>query len=89
MSTDMLEFIDELTAWHVKKVSNLRAVQEGVKEGTVLKIGEDDEDGTVMTYRDAAYFKCGLEAALVELGKLPFTVIHDEASSDAAERSGA
>lgn len=73
MDSELLEFVEHLRAWHAKKVSNLRDVQEGSKEGTLLKVG-DDHDGVPMTKREAAFFKLGIEAALLELGTLPFTV---------------
>lgn len=73
MSTELLDFIEHLHAWHSRKVANLRDVQEGAKEGTLLKLGEDSE-GIPMTKREAQFFKLGIEASLIELGELPFTV---------------
>ncbi|AFU47337.1 hypothetical protein C380_18215 [Acidovorax sp. KKS102] len=75
-STEMLEFVEFLRAWHAKKVSNLRDVQAGSKEGTLLKVG-DDNDGMPMSKREALFFKLGVEASLIELGTLPFTVTPD------------
>ncbi len=73
MSDDLLDFVEHLRSWHARKVSNLRDVQEGSKEGTLLKIG-DDAEGVPLTKRDAQLFKLGIEVALIELGTLPFTV---------------
>lgn len=77
MNDEMLEFVDQLSTWHANRVDHLRAIQDSVRKGTVLKVGDEDEDGSVMTARDVAFFKCGMEAALMELGRLPFTVSQD------------
>ena len=77
MNQEMYEFVEQLTTWHTAKVLNLRHVQENTKAGTFLKVGDDDEEPERMTKRDAAFFNIGLEAALVEMGKLPFTVSDD------------
>lgn len=76
MSTELLDFIEHLRSWHAKKVSDLRDVQASCKKGTLLKIG-DDSEGVSMTNREALYFKLGIEASLMELGTLPFTVTPD------------
>lgn len=73
MEDELLDFIEHLRAWHARKVANLRNVQEGAKEGTLLKLSEDSE-GVPMTKREAQFFNLGIEASLIELGTLPFTV---------------
>lgn len=73
MNHELAEFAELFRAWHAKKVGHLRYVQASAKDGTRLVLG-DDEEGVAMTNRDAQFFKLGLEAALVELGTLPFTV---------------
>lgn len=75
-STELIDFIEQLRSWHAKKVSNLRDVQAGSKEGTLLKVG-DDNDGMPMSQREALFFKLGVAASLIELGTLPFTVTPD------------
>lgn len=87
MSTEFLDFVEHLRAWHTRKVANLRNVQEGAKEGTLLKLGEDSE-GVPMTKREAQFFKLGIEASLIEMGKLPFTVtlnVDADAIDDASD----
>ena len=42
----------------------------------------DDEEGIPLADREAQFFKLGIEVALIELGKLPFTVTHDEDSGN-------
>ena len=73
MNKELGEFAELLTEWHHKKVGNLREVQEGSKEGTLLKLGDDDK-GFPLTGREAEFFKLGIEVALIELGTLPFKV---------------
>ncbi|MBP3979910.1 hypothetical protein J8G26_04080, partial [Acidovorax sp. JG5] len=58
MNDELGDFVEMLTAWHSKKVSNLRDVQEASKEGTLLKLGDDDE-GFPLTDREAKFFKIG------------------------------
>lgn len=84
-NTELLDFVEQLTGWHTAKVSNLRKVQENTKAGTLLKLGDDDQEPKRMTKRDAAFFQLGLEAALVELGKLPFTVSHNVDDAEEGE----
>lgn len=70
----MLDVLRKTQKWHEKKVHNLRYVQDNAKEGTKLAIGESDPLPTPMTDRDAVFFRLGMEAVLVELGTLPFTI---------------
>lgn len=67
------EFVEQLQDWHAGKVKNLRLVQEKSVAGTKLVVG-DDSKPVEMSEREALFFQLGLEAALAELGKLPFTV---------------
>lgn len=79
-TTDLGDFVHQLSTWHTRKVDNLRSIQESIKEGTILKVGEDDE-GSPMTATAVAYFKAGMEAVLMELGTLPFTVSEPQVDS--------
>lgn len=77
----LAEFADLMTEWHQRKVANLRNVQEGCKEGTLIKM--DDETGSIaMEERDALFFKLGIETALIELGTLPFKVERNDDDID-------
>lgn len=78
MNAELLEFVENLTAWHTRKISHLRDIQDNVKEGTALRVGSDVEDVATMTKREAAFFGAGMEAALVELETLPFTVTRND-----------
>ena len=80
-STELNEFVELLLTWHNKKEANLRDVQEGAKEGALLKIG-DDEKGIPLTGREALFLKLGIEVALIELGKLPFKVTRNDDYDD-------
>lgn len=81
MNEELGEFVELLTEWHRNKVGNLRDVQEGSKEGTLLKLGDDDE-GFALTGREAEFFKLGIEVALIELGTLPFKVTVNDDSDE-------
>ncbi len=70
----LAKFVLRLSIWHSDKVANLRAIQKMVREGTTLKLGSGESTGHVMTGRDVGMFKTGIEAALADLGTLPFTV---------------
>lgn len=85
MNKELGEFVELLTEWHRKKVGNLRDVQEGSKEGTLIKFGDDDM-GFPLTGHEAKFFKFGIEVALIELGALPFKVTVND---DSDEEGGA
>lgn len=67
----ILDVLDRLFIWHAEKMAHLQTVQEGSKEGTELRVGEQKY---LLTTRDAVFFKLGIEVGLVELGKLPIKV---------------
>lgn len=81
---DLLEFVEQISEWHSAKVANLNVVIALVKEGVTLQ-SPAGEDLTKLTKDQAMYFKAGLQLALGEFEKLPFSVtrtaepdIHDE-----------
>lgn len=71
MNGELLEFVNQLTEWHSEKVANLKTIAEMTGPFT-LKVGDDVE--TELTAREAALFRAGMEAVLMEIGKLPFSV---------------
>lgn len=83
MDDEFSDFVEQLTAWHTKKVGFLRDVENGIKEGTLLKQG-DDPEGVPLTKEGAAFFKLGIHVALMELGTLPFTVTRNDRAEDEA-----
>lgn len=82
MNDGMVEFVEALTFWHTTKITRLRDIQGNVKAGTTLKIGSDDKDGTVLSKRESALFQAGMEAVLIELEKLPFTVTRNDTEDE-------
>ncbi|MDR3370703.1 hypothetical protein [Rhodoferax sp.] len=89
MTDTMVEFIEALTFWHTTKVTRLRGIQDEVKEGTGLRLGSASSDIATMSKREAAFFQAGMEAVLVELGKLPFTVNRNDEDDDSVDEFGA
>ena len=38
MNDELLDFIHQLSTWHSNRVAHLRTIQDGVKEGTKLRV---------------------------------------------------
>lgn len=66
---DLNEFVYILEGWHNEIIKVLEHMLE-VPEGTVMEVDGVDY---VLTGDLLAAFKAGLDLALIELGKLPFT----------------
>lgn len=82
---ELLEFVTQISEWHEKKVTNLRIITAGTGPFT-LKAGDDV--ATELTAREAALFRGGMEAVLMELGKLPFSIsANDDGEDDEAEKA--
>jgi len=76
----------QLMAWHSAKVKKLRAIQDVVKAGTTVKVG-NDEEGVQLTEREAQIFQLGMETVLVEIGKLPLVTQVVSPDDDADEET--
>lgn len=79
--SELLEFVEQLQSWHDHKVENLKSVIENIKEGVFLKVGENGEQ-IELNAEQARWFKGGLEVALGEFEKLPFTLTQNNDNED-------
>ena len=68
-------FAKQIHDWHAKKVAHINAVADKVKAGTVIRLGDEPDASAIeATKREALFFRLGCEAALAELGTLPFSI---------------
>lgn len=76
MSSLLAQLATSVQNWHSQKLAHLKEVSEMVEEGTTLKLKGTDGKSTevVVTAREALIFQLGIEAAIGEFEKLPFTV---------------
>lgn len=88
MNSELREFAEQLMDMHAEKVAHLRDLQNLVKAGTKLKVGEEDENPIELSGREAAIYKLGIESVLILLEKLPFTVskVGTEQDTDSTDR---
>lgn len=73
---DLEDFIEQLTAWHNRQVEQLRLILDH-SEAPIKIQGEEGEE-IELTVEQARGFRAGVRQSLHLLGKLPFTVSHDE-----------
>ena len=78
------EFVDLLVGWHTRKVDTLKHLLT-VPEGIEVMVG-DDPTGFKLEGETLKGYKLGLEMALMEMGKLPFT--YEFESDEPAESEG-
>jgi hypothetical protein len=78
---ELVEFVELISDWHTKNVANLRMVADNVHEGTVIQFPEGEAPLT-LTHMQATFFSFGISTALMDLGKLPFTMSQPEPSAE-------
>lgn len=73
--SEFQDFVEQLQDWHERQVASLKTISETKVE--IIKLGTD-ENALELSGREARVFRMGVSVALQYLGKLPFSVQHED-----------